>query len=796
MALGALDDAATRRLIAAIDSASDRAYGSENNEDLAAERANALDRFLGKNIDPAPVGRSQVRDRTVFETVQWTRPSLLRIFTSGNEVCKFEPVGPEDEAAAEQESDYINYVLTQRNSFFTVLDQLVQDGLLLKNGYLHAYWDETQQTESETYEALSDDAFALLAQDPEIQIAAHSQRPNEVADKRNQQQYQQAVMQWQQQAQQAAMQAQQTGQPPQIPPQPQQPQPAFLHDVTLKRVRKRGQVKLCTLAPERCLVDIAASSFSIDETCSYFEFFDWQTLGQLRAKGMDLPDDIVSETDDRWINGSSVENARDRFGEDREESETTGFDDMSMRLVKVRYIWVRHDANGDGINELLYVVRIGDTIVSVNESEQIPVASWSPNPLAHRHIGMSQADEVIDLEDINTNLIRQTIDNLNLSNTPRVAVDADKVNLSDLLDVRVGGVIRVDGSPGDAFMPVMTPSVFGDAVQAVSFFDSRRQNRTGINAYFQGTDANVLNKTASGIAQLTNSAAQRVETIARYLANCIERAFLIVHRLILQHGHSQEVVRLRNTWVTIDPSEWKRRYDVRISVGLGTGNKESVIAQLNNLFQMQMAAAPMGVANPLNVYNTLSEIAKASGFSTPDRFVTDPQKNPPPQQPPPPQVMVEQMRQQGEAQKLQFEAQQSQMQTQAEQMMAKWETEQKLALEKWKAELDAQTKLTLEQMRLQSTAELETRKLLSGEMSQAEQLKRQDAKDSVEVRESAIAAVQQQLAEVVQAFQALVADSASKKVIGVEKVRDPKTGRMIGGRIHRANGESEDITIQ
>src|SRR5574343_383250 len=694
VALGALDDAATRRLIAAIDSASDRAYGSEHHEDLAAERANALDRFLGKNIDPAPVGRSQVRDRTVSETVQGTPPSLLRIFTSGNEVCKFDPVGPEDEAAAEQESDYINYVLTQRNSFFTVLDQLVQDGLLLKNGYLHAYWDETQQTESETYEALSDDAFALLAQDPEIQIAAHSQRPNEVADKRNQQQYQQAVMQWQQQAQQAAMQAQQTGQPPQIPPQPQQPQPAFLHDVTLKRVRKRGQVKLCTLAPERCLVDIAASSFSIDETRSYFEFFDWQTLGQLRAKGMDLPDDIVSETDDRWINGSSVENARDRFGEDREESETTGFDDMSMRLVKVRYIWVRHDANGDGINELLYVVRIGDTIVSVNESEQIPVASWSPNPLAHRHIGMSQADEVIDLEDINTNLIRQTIDNLNLSNTPRVAVDADKVNLSDLLDVRVGGVIRVDGSPGDAFMPVMTPSVFGDAVQAVSFFDSRRQNRTGINAYFQGTDANVLNKTASGIAQL------------------------------------------------------------------------------NNLFQMQMAAAPMGVANPLNVYNTLSEIAKASGFSTPDRFVTDPQKNPPPQQPPPPQVMVEQMRQQGEAQKLQFEAQQSQMQTQAEQMMAKWETEQKLALEKWKAELDAQTKLTLEQMRLQSTAELETRKLLSGEMSQAEQLKRQDAKDSVEVRESAIAAVQQQLAEVVQAFQALVADSASKKVIGVEKVRE------------------------
>jgi len=30
----------------------------------------------------------------------------------------------------------------------------------------------------------------------------------------------------------------------------------------------------------------------------------------------------------------------------------------------------------------------------------------------------------------------------------------------------------------------------------------------------------------------------------------------------------------------------------------------------------------------------------------------------------------------------------------------------------------------------------------------------------------------------------------------LEKVKDPKTGRMIGGRVKRADGSVEDITIQ
>jgi hypothetical protein len=37
-------------------------------------------------------------------------PNLMDIFAGSDEVVRFEPVGPEDEEAAQQETDYVNHV--------------------------------------------------------------------------------------------------------------------------------------------------------------------------------------------------------------------------------------------------------------------------------------------------------------------------------------------------------------------------------------------------------------------------------------------------------------------------------------------------------------------------------------------------------------------------------------------------------------------------------------------------------------------------------------------------------------
>jgi len=410
---------------------------------------------------------------------------------------------------------------------------------------------------------------------------------------------------------------------------------------------------------------------------------------------------------------------------------------------------------------------------------------------------MSLADSVADIEDVSSNITRQAIDNLNLANTPRIAV-SDRVNMADLLDVRVGGVIRVDGQPPQEFMPVEVPNIFGNAVQALQFFDSRRQNRTGINAYFQGTDADAINKTASGISQLTNSAAQRVEMIGRLFATGVERLFLIAHRLILQHGHSEDVIKLRNRWVTVDPAMWRKRTDVKISVGLGTGNKDSLLAQLNQMYQMQMGALQLGnVIQPQNIYATLLEISKAMSLSTPEKFATDPSTVQPPPEQPPIEVQVEQIRQQGKAQEVQANAQSEQMRVQmqaqadAQRIQADSQVKVRLeemrqAFERWKTEFEAQVEVTLEQMKLGKTEEIELRRIGSSESMKAAELQRTDEDK----------AAQKTIQSVIEQLSALQQSMDGKRVIGVEKVKDPKTGRMVAGRVTRADGTTEEITIQ
>jgi hypothetical protein len=94
-------------------------------------------------------------------------------------VVRFEPVGPEDEAAAQQETDYVNHVFMQQNPGFMILYSFIKDALLSKVGIVKVWWEEREEESRETYYDLTDDQFALLAQavmesDGAMKIVAHS----------------------------------------------------------------------------------------------------------------------------------------------------------------------------------------------------------------------------------------------------------------------------------------------------------------------------------------------------------------------------------------------------------------------------------------------------------------------------------------------------------------------------------------------------------------------------------------------------------------------------------------------
>src|SRR6185503_9102389 len=133
---------------------------------LAEERADAMDDYLGNMSHdmPAQDGRSRAVSTDVADTIEGLMPSLVDVFAGSDEVVRFEPVVPEDEAAAQQETDYVNHVFMQQNPGFMVLYSFIKDALLSKVGIVKVWWEEREEESRETYYDLTDDQFALLAQ--------------------------------------------------------------------------------------------------------------------------------------------------------------------------------------------------------------------------------------------------------------------------------------------------------------------------------------------------------------------------------------------------------------------------------------------------------------------------------------------------------------------------------------------------------------------------------------------------------------------------------------------------------
>lgn len=607
-------------LIAAIDDADNRAYGSNLSNltaGLSAERALSIDLYLGKNVDPAPEGQSNVIDRTVFETVQWILPSLCRIFANGDDVVTLAPLSAEDVEPAKQESAYLNWLVTNKHPWFDLFLEWATDALLTKNAYFLVYRDNNRQVEIEKYTDQTKMGVAYLLHDPTCQLIDSQSHPA-----------------------------------PDLPPDPVlgpqgepivgadgQPMttPAMLYDCTIRRSSDQKDLCIRVLPPERVKVDQRTFSWRIDDRCDYFEYWEETTLTELRTQGFDIPTDIA---DDPELY-TQEDYARDQYGERRLERYKPS--DPSMRRVKARMIWIRVDADGDGKAELLQLLRVGRHILYAEEVSRIPVASGVACPLPHRHVGFSIADMVSDIQRIKTAIMRQGLDNLYIANNPQKVLDETKVNLDDALISRPGGIIRT--SDVDAIRYEQAPFVFPQAMEGLEYMDQVRENRTGTNRYFTGIDQNSLNKTATGVQTLATMAAQRVEQIARILAFAIEDLFSIIHEQVLKMGHKRQSVQLNGNWVEVDPGAWKKRSAFKICVAFSAGNKDAQMGRLLAMLQQQMQAMEMKlpVCTPENIYNTLVELTKSADFAAPNRFWTDPKDIPPPPPQPPPEILKTQI---------------------------------------------------------------------------------------------------------------------------------------------------------
>ena len=555
--------------------------------EIAAEQRKALDYYQRKPFGTEEDGRSQVVSSDVWDVVEGLTPLILRPFVATDDVVKFSAVGPEDEEAAQQESDYINHIVTQRNDVFNQLVSAVKTGLLQKNGVAKYWWETSRQVDIERYFGIEDDVYALMLQDLDAaggQVVQHTETQGPFGP---------------------------------------------VHDVVIRVPHEKGCAKYAVVPPEEFRISRDATSPN-PKSARFVEHIRKLTISDIRAMGYDVEDDVQD------YNGSDPLMSEQYISRrNAEETELTGSVDMdpTLREVTFREIYCLVDYDGDGIAELRKLCLIGREILCNEETEEIPFVAWTPYPQPFKFYGSCPADETTDIQLIKSALWRQNLDNLYTINNNRNFVST-KVNIDDLLDNQIAGVIRVDADSVVGHVQPAPVQPIGAIVQGqIEYLDSAKENRTGFTRYNQGTDANSLNKTATGVRIIAEAGNQRVELVARAFAEQFLKPLMIgIHGLIRRHASEQDIVRLRGKWVTVDPRQWKRRTDMTVSVGLGTADKQMQLQGIQMLMAEQKQLVQAGLVMPPNLYNSAAKLAELLGEKSPERYFTDPQT----QQPAPP----------------------------------------------------------------------------------------------------------------------------------------------------------------
>lgn len=578
-------------LLAVVDAEKQQALGSWYST-ISKERQTALSYYNGQPYGNEVEGRSQFVSTEVLDTIEWVMPSLMRIFASGDEVVKFEPKQPNDEAKASQCTDYINHIFQKQNNGFVALYSWFKDALLQKNGFIKVYWDKYEESKKETYQGLTDDEFTMLVKRDEVEVLEHEARQENT----------------------------EFG-------------PLAVHDVVIRVTNKKGKACIEPVPPEEVLV---ARDCRMDiQKSRYVAHRKKTTPSELKLMGFSDKDIEGLQSEDEEFNQEHIE----RWKLENDFTNQGGLGDETTRTIWITESYIRVDFDGDGIAELRQVIHAGNKVLENEEIDRIPLVSITPIIMPHKLFGKSVADLVMDLQLLKSTVFRQILDNMYLQNNGRWMALDGMVNLDDLLTSRPGGVVRV--KTFDAVKRLDSPMLGAPAFNMLEYIDSIKENRTGVTKYNQGLDSDSLNKTAHGISLIQNASAQRIELIARVFAETgVKDLFYALLELVSKHQNPGEVVRLTDKWVTIDPRDWAGKFDISVTVGLGYGNKEQEAQALQEIGKLQFAvmqAFPQMVQAD-DVYNMAEKMKAAVGQKN-SKFFTDPKTVPAPPPKPDPEVV-------------------------------------------------------------------------------------------------------------------------------------------------------------
>jgi hypothetical protein len=561
--MATLDAPLSHAELAAMLAEDERMALSFRDSTLADEQAVAIDYYEARPFGDEEEGLSQVVTPEVAEVVDYMTISVSRTIVAGDRVVEFESAEADAQAAAEEATASVTYSFLKQQDGYRVIHDWIQSGLIEKIGIAKTC-AERKEIVRKHRGIFGEEELALLhASGAEIKAATDQGDGSfdvEIAERTSETRFVDYPV----------------------------PSEEFLF---ASRTRHEDDADYLCHRSAKSISDLIEMGFD-------------------RALVEDLPADAMaisldSRSTARWLDETQVANS-------------------GSRRVWLREEYKRVDLDGDGVAELVKVFRVDDVVLEVEEVDEAPFVVWCPFPRAHRLVGHSLADKVMDLQRVKSVILRQQLNGLYLTNNPRMYVPQDCMTedtIDDLLTVRPGGIVRGKGASKPE--PLYEAFDMSKGMTMLQYITGERESRTGITRLNQGLDADALNKTATGTALLQAQGQQMEEYVARNFAEALARLFAKKLRLMAAVGEPI-AVKIDGQARTVDPRTWPTGLAANVRVGLGSGRKDQRLAYRAQMLDMQKEALPVGLASKRNLFKNLAAMVRDAGLGIPTDYFLDP----------------------------------------------------------------------------------------------------------------------------------------------------------------------------
>jgi len=538
---------------------------------LANKREQALNYYQGIMEAPAQ-GRSAIVSTDLADAVHSMLAQIQPIIKTT--ILEFVPDGDQDEQAAQSESDFTRDQMEKAGGWRTLFES-IHDALLIGNGWMKVETEDVTSIDEQDYPPdLPEEAIFILSQptarNQDVKITSSATRTR------------------------------------------------------VKRATTKTKLKFDSIPPEDMLFSEGRGYESIQEQRFVAQKKDY-TCSQLSDMG--ISDQVISELPDAdAVYWQAVEARQGIYQND------DGYAAQNAERLKTVYCcYIRMSMTGkNSDSQLRYIWVSGSHILKNEPATHVPYVTGSAIPMPHRVQGTGLFEVLASIQEGKTHILRNYMDNLDVMNSSRIGAVEGQVNMDDLTNGRINGVVRM--RQPTSLVPLPSNDIGPQAIQGLDYLDQVRVQRIGASMDMNEAQAQLMKASATAAAGTLGE----VEKMGGwYATNLVETllkpAFLMVHRLLRTEIAGPVMMKQRGQWVESDTSQWPERETLEVTMGMTTAEKAQRIQALNAVVMQQESLAMGGGMGSLvdksKLYNAMTDWLRANDLGQPEQYFVDPDSN-------------------------------------------------------------------------------------------------------------------------------------------------------------------------